>query len=327
MTGTAPVRPARPARRPAPGWLPTSSCTPACAADPVRAVDRAVQRSRWARLAGSLTGAALTSLRAPLCSARGRRRLLVCAAARVLTATGVRVEVHAARTAWPRTGPGHGPGLLVVSNHVSWVDDLAVLTVVPGVPVAEREVAGWPLVGRLARGAGAVLVDRARIRTLPGTVAEAAGLLRAGTTVTVHPEGTTSCGVELGRFRPALFQAAVDAGAAVCPVAVRYRVAGGDPTAVAGFLADEPLWRSLARVVATRGLVVEVHLLPALDPAGTDRRSLAALAEYAVATVTERKDLPAPHRSHARGGPLQGGRRESAPAPRRDPPAGVPRAA
>jgi len=308
VTGTAPVRPARPARRPA--WAATSGCTPACAADPAPAVGRAVRRSRWARLAGSLAGAGVASLRAPLSGARGRRRLLVCAAARVLTATGVRVEVHAARTAWPRTGPGHGPGLLVVSNSVSWIDALAVLTVVPGAPVVDL-----PSARRLARRAGAVLVDRARPRTLPATVAEAAGLLRAGTSVTAHPEGTTSCGVELGRFRPALFQAAVDAGAAVCPVAVRYRADGGEATAVAGSLAGEPLWRSLARVVATRGLVVEVHLLPALDPAGADRRSLAALAEYAVATVTEAR----PPRVTAHPQPAR--------APQRPLPAGVPRAA
>ncbi|WP_222194711.1 lysophospholipid acyltransferase family protein [Modestobacter italicus] len=268
-------------------WVPVSSCTTACTADPAPTVDPATRRRRWLRLTGALAGAGATALQAPLTSARGRRRILVCAAARVLTAVGVRVEVHSSPTAWPRAGAGRGPGQLVVSNHVSWVDDLAMLTVVPGLPVAKREVAGWPLVGGLARRAGVVLLDRGRIRTLPGTVGEAADLLRTGTPVTVHPEGTTSCGVELGRFRPAFFQAAVDAAAPVCPVAVRYRVDGGSASAVAGYLADEPLWRSIARVVRTRGLVVEVHLLPALDPAGADRRELAALAEYAVAAVTE----------------------------------------
>jgi hypothetical protein len=93
--------------------------------------------------------------------------------------------------------------------------------------------------------------------------------------------------VQLGRFRPAFFQAAVDAAAPVCPVAVRYRADGGAGTAVAAYLGGESLHRSLARVLATRGLVVEVHLLPALDPAGADRRELAALAEYAIAEVTE----------------------------------------
>ena len=268
-------------------WVPVSVCTPACAADPVPQVEPALRRHRWGRLAAALGAAGLASARAPLTGSRGRRRLVVCAAARVLTAVGVRVEVHSSPSAWPRIGAGHGGGHLVVSNHVSWVDDLALLTVVPGLPVAKREVAQWPLVGRLARRSGAVLLDRGRIRSLPGTVAEVAGLLRAGTSVTVHPEGTTSCGVELGRFRPAFFQAAVDAAAPVCPVAVRYRVDGGDGSAVAAFLGDDPLLRSLARVVATRGLVVEVHLLPALDPAGADRRELAALAEYAIAALTE----------------------------------------
>ncbi|MGY1750170.1 lysophospholipid acyltransferase family protein [Modestobacter sp. SYSU DS0511] len=268
-------------------WLPVSTCTSACAGDPAATVDPATRRRRWLRLAGALAGAGAASLRAPAVSARGRRRILVCAAARVLTAVGVRVEVHPSPVGWPRTGPGHGPGHLVVSNHVSWVDDLAMLTVVPGLPVAKREVGEWPLVGGLARRAGLVLLDRGRIRTLPGAVAQAAAALRAGATVTVHPEGTTSCGVELERFRPAFFQAAVDAAAPVCPVAVRYRLADGEATALAGYLADEPLWRSVARVVAARGLVVEVHLLPALDPAEASRRELAALAEYAVAAVTE----------------------------------------
>jgi hypothetical protein len=70
-------------------------------------------------------------------------------------------------------------------------------------------------------------------------------------------------------------------------VALRYRVDGGAGTAVAAYLGGDSLRRTLARVVATRGLVVEVHLLPALDPAGADRRELAALAEYAIAAVTE----------------------------------------
>jgi 1-acyl-sn-glycerol-3-phosphate acyltransferase len=246
-------------------------------------VDPAVARLRRRRLAGALAGTAAASLRAPVSSARGRRRLLVCAAARVLTAAGVRVEVHASPVGWPRAGTGH----LVVADHVSWLDGLALLTVVPGVPVAKAEIGDWPVVGRLLRRTGVVLLDRARVRALPGAVAEVAGLLRAGTSVTVHPEGTTSCGAELSRFRPAFFQAAVDAAAPVCPVAIRYRVDGGAGTAVAAYLPGESLRQSLARVVGARGLVVEVHLLPALDPAGADRRELAALAEYAIAAVTE----------------------------------------
>ncbi|OMQ09652.1 hypothetical protein A7K94_0222015, partial [Modestobacter sp. VKM Ac-2676] len=56
----------------------------------------------------------------------------------------------------------------MVSNHVSWGRRLAMLTAVPGLPVAKREVGDWPLVGGLARRAGLVLLDRARIRSPAG---------------------------------------------------------------------------------------------------------------------------------------------------------------
>jgi 1-acyl-sn-glycerol-3-phosphate acyltransferase len=269
----------------------TTACTAACAADRTPTVPPAQVRRRWWRLTLALAGAGLVSLRAPLAGSAGRRHMVVGAAARVLTAAGVRVEVHSSPVAWPPTGRGRGAGHLVVSNWVSWVDELALLTVVPGVPVADREVWGWP-----ARRAHSVLLDRARPRSLPGTVDQVGSLLGTGTSVTVRPEVRTSCGVELGRFRPAFFQAAVDTAAPVCPVAVRYRVDGGLTSTAAASLTGEPRWRSVARVVAARGLVVEVHLLPALDPVGADRRELAALAEYTIAAVTEAR--PTVGRAH-----------------------------
>lgn len=48
-------------------------------------------------------------------------RAAVCGAADVLTALGVRVEVLDPAVPWPRTGRGH----LVVSNHASWLGELA----------------------------------------------------------------------------------------------------------------------------------------------------------------------------------------------------------
>jgi 1-acyl-sn-glycerol-3-phosphate acyltransferase len=199
----------------------------------------------------------------------------------LLTALGVRVEVHAGAVGWPRAGAGHGPGQLVVANRVGWLDDLALLTVVRGIPVAGAGAARMPVAGSFCRGLGAVVQDGSH--TVPATVAAVTGLLESGSTVTVRPEvGSAATG--MGRFTPGLFQAAVAAGAPVCPVAVRYRSAGTGPDAQ---WAGAPTWRGLARVVGTRDLVVEVHLLPALHPGSAGRRELAALAEYAVAAVVE----------------------------------------
>lgn len=253
-------------------WFPMSSCTSDCFADPTPSVSRGERARRWARISGVLAAA-------PAPRGRGGP----ASAERALVAMGVTVEHHGPAVPWPSTGPGR----LIVANHISWLDDVALLALLPGVrPVAKAEVADWPVVGRSARRTGTVFLDRARLRSLPGTVQEVAGILRAGESVLVHPEGTTACGTELGRFRPAFFQAAVDADAPVCPLVLRYRVGDGNGTAVAGYFGDDSLLNSMRRVVATAGLVLEVHHLPALQP-GTDRRALAALAEYAIAGVTE----------------------------------------
>lgn len=176
---------------------------------------------------------------------------------------------------------------LLVANHVSWLDVLAVLAVSPARMLAKREVRRWPLVGALAAAAGTVFVDRSRPRDLPATVAQVAGALRSGRSVAVFPEGTTWCGAATdcrpsGGFRPAMFEAAVAAGAPVVPLRIGYRYAG-DPSTLPAFLGEETLWASVRRVLAAQGLTVSVTLSAALHPGeGADRRSLARIAEAAI---------------------------------------------
>lgn len=201
----------------------------------------------------------------------------------LLAALGIRLDSRG----W--TPADRGPvGVLHVANHISWIDNLALLAIFPLPAVAKSEVADWPLIGRFARGLGTIFINRDRLRTLPQDVAQVSAVLRSGTGVLVTPEGTTWCGAGMGRFRPAMFQAAIDAGAVVRPIAIRYRTEDGRSTSAAAFVGPDSLIRSLRRVIATRGLVVEVHSLAVLPARiSTDRRALALLAEYSIAAVTE----------------------------------------
>src|SRR4029079_10304453 len=90
--------------------------------------------------------------------------------------------------------------------------------------VAKHEVRDWPIIGRLATTLGTVFVDRTRPKTLPDTVARVAEHLADGAVVAVFPEGTTWCGRAGGRFRPAMFQAAIAAGAPVVPVRLAFNL-------------------------------------------------------------------------------------------------------
>ncbi|SEP84490.1 lysophospholipid acyltransferase family protein [Streptomyces radiopugnans] len=276
-------------------WFPFSPCTVAGCLPRRPAAAGAVRRSaRWAALAAVLpAGVALSPVVRRLAPAR-RAVLVRWWGGAIATALGVRVRVTG--------GPAAGPAL-VVANHVSWLDVPLLAAVAPGRMVAKREVGRYPVLGRLAARGGTLFIDRERLRSLPGTVAEVAGALRAGSTVVAFPEGSTRCGRELGPFRGALFQAALEAGVPVQPVAIRYRAHSTADTADtadgpgvtdtagavdtrAAFVGDDALAASLRRVAAARGLVAEVTVLPPLPPgAHPDRRALAAAAREAVETA------------------------------------------
>jgi len=188
--------------------------------------------------------------------------------------------------------PEHGGGVLVVANHLSWLDILVLGSVQPMRMVAKREVRDWPLVGAVATRAGTLFVDRAGLRALPTVVAEVTTALRAGSAVGLFPEGTTWCGAASGVFRRAGFQAALDAGVPVRPVAQRMRLSDGTATGVGAFVGDDTLVNSLLRVARLPELVMEIEVLPPLLPTpGLDRRELARRAELAIAAAT---GVPAP---------------------------------
>ncbi len=190
----------------------------------------------------------------------------------LLRALGIRLRV---------TGADLAPGALLVGNHISWLD-IVVMTALSGPRgrlrlVAKTEVGTWPVIGRIARRQRTIFVDRARPRALPGTVAQVAAALRAGHAVQVFPEGTTTCGPHPAPWRAAFLQAAIDAGAPVQAITLRYT------HPAAGFVGDDTLIGSLRRVLAARGLSVAV-LLSVPRPADAPRRELAARLSHTDAT-------------------------------------------
>ncbi|MEU7902916.1 lysophospholipid acyltransferase family protein [Actinoplanes sp. NPDC049118] len=239
-------------------WQPTSACGPQCRPGGERAAGAVTTVLRLSALFGVLVWALVLAPFVRHTAARAVSR-------GILAALGVRLV-------W--RGPAPRPGSLLVANHVSWLDVIALHAVAPVRLVAKHDVRGWPGIGALAVASGSIFVDRTRPKSLPATVAEIAAALRAGRTVAVFPEGTTFCGADRGRFRPAVFQAAVDAGAPVVPVSIRYA------SPAAAFVGEDTLWSSVRRVAASRGLTVTLGGAPALLPEpGADRRSLARAAE------------------------------------------------
>jgi 1-acyl-sn-glycerol-3-phosphate acyltransferase len=210
----------------------------------------------------------------PLVSIERRRRLKQRWSRQLVGMLGVRLETagHAL--------PLHG---LVVANHISWLDIFVINAVHPVAFVAKDDVLEWPVIGWLAARNDTVFLARDSRRAAHAMGQQVAQMLAQQVAVGVFPEGTTTEGDGVLPFRGALLQGAIDAGAAVQPLALRY-VAGGRRSLDAAYCGDTSLAASLWRTAAASGLTA---VCSRLDPvaAGACRRELAARCAASIGTA------------------------------------------
>ena len=171
--------------------------------------------------------------------------------------------------------PTQGP-LLIVCNHVTWLDILVLHACTNARFVAKSEVHHWPLIGPMAAAAGTLFIERASRRDAMRVVHQMVAALQAGDVLAVFPEGTTSDGLLLLPFHANLIQAALSAGAPVLPAALRY-VDGhsGQTSQAVSFVGDESLVASLWRTACASGLQVRLAWGNSELDAGRDRRTWA----------------------------------------------------
>ena len=166
--------------------------------------------------------------------------------------------------------------VLLVANHISWLDIMAVHAVCPHARfVSKADVKSWPLMRHLVDAADTLYLERERKRDALRVVHAMAEALSAGDTVAIFPEGTTSDGQALLPFHANLLQAAIATGTPVQPVAIRFSDSTHAVSRAVEFVGATTLAQSLWRVASGDELVVRVALLPPRETALVDRRALA----------------------------------------------------
>ncbi|MFA8443200.1 lysophospholipid acyltransferase family protein [Yoonia sp.] len=104
--------------------------------------------------------------------------------------------------------PMQGAGA-VVANHASWLDIFALNARKRIYFVSKSEVARWPGIGWLARATGTVFIQRDR-SAVRDQIAVFRARLAAGHKLLFFPEGTSTDGLQVLPFKPALFAAFFD---------------------------------------------------------------------------------------------------------------------
>ena len=227
-----------------------------------------------------LHGLALVLLRFPRLDVAQRQDCIAWWSAKMFAVMGIGLRVR---------GSFRPGAKLIVANHISWLDIMAVHAVCPQARfVSKADVQAWPLVGRLVGAAGTLYIVREKARDALRVVHQMAEALAAGDTVAVFPEGTTSQGHGLLPFHANLLQAAVATQVPVQPVALRYADELHAVSQAADYTGDISLARSLWMLAGAQGLTVQVEVLPAEGVRHADRRALAAQLRQEIALALER---------------------------------------
>ena len=175
---------------------------------------------------------------------------------------------------------------LYVSNHISWMDILALYSILPIRFVSKGEVKRWPLIGYFARWSGTIFFTRG-VGGRRMIVETAEALARAS--ILVFPEGTSTRGQQVLRFLPPIFRSAISAEVPVVPVSLHYRAHGYDPSGKGiSFSGTDNMLENIARVSQMDKLDIYIHIHRPISTSDKTPLDVAQQAQIEVAAGLKR---------------------------------------
>lgn len=193
----------------------------------------------------------------------------------LLTCAGITLQL---RGRPQRAGP-----VLLVANHHSWLDIPVLHAARYCRFISKSDLQDWPIVGTLATAAGTLYIRRESRRDALRMVTSMRDALLAGEVLAVFPEGQTGDGRALLPFHANLLQAALDAGAPVQPVGLRFLDGIGGATSDApSFVGDKSFLGSVWRTLKAPGITAVVHFGAPERALGRDRRAWSQALHAAV---------------------------------------------
>ena len=182
--------------------------------------------------------------------------------------------------------PGLNGPLLIVANHMSWLDITALHAARYCRFVSKADIKKWPFIGRLASGIGTLFIERESRRDAMRVVHHMSQSLRSGDVLGVFPEGTTSDGTGILTFHANLVQAAIDANAPIQPVALKFiDTTTGQRSSAPCYVGDDTLAESVWRALTTPHIAVVVNFGEPQFAEGRDRRTWALALQQAVSEL------------------------------------------
>ena len=178
-----------------------------------------------------------------------------------------------------------GPGTLLVSNHISWLDIIVIGQYLPAYFVAKSDILSWPVIGYLSKQGGTIFIRRGDKKHIKATTEKMVWVLKQNSNIIAFPEGTTTKGDEVLGFHASLFQPALLTRSAIQPVALQYQ---GIAKQQAPFIGDDDFIPHLIKMLSLDKIEVHVCFLPVIKSSGKNRHSVSVEARAMISEEISR---------------------------------------
>ncbi len=174
-----------------------------------------------------------------------------------------------------------------LSNHISWVDILALAGASGTAFVAKAELAKVPVIGWLCRLNRTVFVQREARMNIAQQINDLREALEDNWSITIFPEGTTTDGRSLLPFKTSMLRILEPPPQEVLvqPVALYYGAVGEE----IGWIGEEHGINNAKRILGRKGsFPLRIHFLEPFSPDhGHNRKAIAARARAEIEEALE----------------------------------------
>ncbi|GAA4824656.1 hypothetical protein GCM10011365_04790 [Marinicella pacifica] len=182
---------------------------------------------------------------------------------------GLKIKIYGTRPTSP---------VMLVANHVSWLDIPIIHAFILAGFVAKKEIKYWPILGWLAMAGDTLFLNRGDSTSRKVVLNQLKKRLLQDRSVAIFPEGTVTDGSHLRIFHRQLIHAAVETQTPIVPLAIKFIDEHGRREKRVAFIEDEPFLHHVFRMLKLPETTVEIHCGPALKEYGAGTRTLTILA-------------------------------------------------
>lgn len=148
---------------------------------------------------------------------------------------------------------------LIVANHVSWLDIIALSSTVKSSFISKSELKKWPIIGSLAKSSGTIFIKRNSRSELTLAINSISSVIQKGKSVILFPEGTTTNGNSVKRFKSSLFQSAINSNCTIQPITIRY-IRNNKLDTIAPYIDRDNFVIHLLRIMCQPQTTVVLHI-------------------------------------------------------------------